>query len=80
MWRNWNRYTLPVQMKKGEATRKTAWQFLKQFNIKLLCSFTPRYTSKKIENRCSNKDLHRKVHSRTTQNDQKKTIQCTSDE
>jgi len=57
MWRNWKRYTVLVGVKKGEATMKNSLA-VSQFNIKLLCNFTPRYTSEKIENRYSNKNFH----------------------
>ena len=68
-------YSASRSEEKVQLPWKTVWQFLKQFNIKLLCNFTPRYTSKKIENRCSHKNLHQKFHSSATQNDQKETIQ-----
>lgn len=67
MWRNWKRYTVLVGVKKGEATMKNSLA-VSQFNIKLLCNFTPRYTSEKIENRYSNKNLYTNVHSITVYN------------
>ena len=57
MWRNWNLHTFAggLNVKCCSGCGKV-WQLLKKLN-KIISNFTPRYRTKRIENRYSNKYL-----------------------
>ena len=79
MWKNCNSYTSVVDIENGKAIVKNL-AVPRKAKLRIILrpsNSTPRFTPKRTENRCSNKNLYTSVHSGTVHNSQRcKQAEC----